>query len=560
MTNYIKRALATALLLFVPAGATLAFSSNPQCDWLIERVHQHQQQAASPEVHEQVLRLILLAQACLAEGSPDVPRQIWLLESEIYAYDALGRFEEARQRLNLFFDRYARQSDAPTRARMYASLFRVQSLLGDLMAASITFNEGRALLAQVGQPERFYMDLNAAGIYMKLEAFAMAHNLVTQVESQLDQVVGDSLRTRLAALVKVHRGAISLYEQAGELQPNRTIVTDVAISLFDAAETFERMGDKEYYTSTMADYAKALGLLGESRMALEMLDIAINQAKEHSIQHVWIYGLYRRGVEQFKRGEVGAAEKDLSEAIALMDETGLREYELVALEALGSVYEAQEAMQQARVTYNRALAEAQQSQERDALLAARRAQAGLIRTTFDTQTKDAFGWSDRAWPALLAALVGLILGFNLRRRRPVDDGSPHVVPPLEAGHPSVPTLPQPILPHLMRPPVPRTDPPSLFDRRLMYIYTVLIDPQAVLPHTDDPYIIGRIRNNDVQLRSVLYACAAILETAEEGTTFDNDPANTIGSYLRKWFKKFNLVYPAHVPGWIAFFSRQEGPS
>jgi hypothetical protein len=213
---------------------------------------------------------------------------------------------------------------------------------------------------------------------------------------------------------------------------------------------------------------------------------------------------------------------------------------------LGKVYEAQALTQNARDAYERALVEAKGKQEQELIRMAQRAEINLANLKLETASGTSYGGFALALAVLIGLAIGASFRFNFR----------HVSRPLVIEHAY-----SYLEPHLISP-VPRSEPPSLFDRRVSYIYTVLDNPESVLPYVDDPFLIERIEKNDIQRRSILYALAAALETEQEGTTFDNDPANTFGTYLRKWFKKYDLTYPADIHGWRLYFSSpsEQNPS
>ena len=49
------------------------------------------------------------------------------------------------------------------------------------------------------------------------------------------------------------------------------------------------------------------------------------------------------------------------------------------------------------------------------------------------------------------------------------------------------------------------------------------------------------------------ASVAVIEEAVEGRAFRNDPANTVGAYLRGEFKKRGWKWPKHAYAWQQHF-------
>lgn len=102
------------------------------------------------------------------------------------------------------------------------------------------------------------------------------------------------------------------------------------------------------------------------------------------------------------------------------------------------------------------------------------------------------------------------------------------------------------------PPTPTSDPPSLFDRRLHYLYRVIEDPEAALALTDDPYVHDIVERG-ISSRAELFTVAAAREAHAEQRCFANDPANTYRAYLHAQFRQRGLKWPRSVDAWEYFF-------
>ena len=93
--------------------------------------------------------------------------------------------------------------------------------------------------------------------------------------------------------------------------------------------------------------------------------------------------------------------------------------------------------------------------------------------------------------------------------------------------------------------------------RLECVFTVLTDPDEVLRVTDDPYIFGILRRDDVQLLAQLYECAYAIEADRRGLTDEqrsDDPSNTYSAYFRKYFEEYTKQpVPRTVERWRLFF-------
>ena len=94
---------------------------------------------------------------------------------------------------------------------------------------------------------------------------------------------------------------------------------------------------------------------------------------------------------------------------------------------------------------------------------------------------------------------------------------------------------------------------GLFDRRLGYIERVLYTPLEVAARIQDPIWAGRLRSGRVRLNTHIFACAAALEEALEGKTFENRPSNTYAAYLKPRFTHRGWAWPLGTEAWQAHF-------
>jgi len=90
---------------------------------------------------------------------------------------------------------------------------------------------------------------------------------------------------------------------------------------------------------------------------------------------------------------------------------------------------------------------------------------------------------------------------------------------------------------------------SLFDRRINYLRLVLTQPEEVAEPIAEilPDLAKRLTK--LEYNHELFSCIAALEEVNEGTTFENDPANSIASYLRKEFKRRTWPWPLDLTAW-----------
>ena len=82
-----------------------------------------------------------------------------------------------------------------------------------------------------------------------------------------------------------------------------------------------------------------------------------------------------------------------------------------------------------------------------------------------------------------------------------------------------------------------------------YIDRVLREFPAVLEVVEDvvrkkQFAQGLTCNTDV------FHCVAAMEEKDTGRIFDNDPANTLGRYLRQEFKVLHIPWPQTPTAWM----------
>ena len=98
---------------------------------------------------------------------------------------------------------------------------------------------------------------------------------------------------------------------------------------------------------------------------------------------------------------------------------------------------------------------------------------------------------------------------------------------------------------------------QLFGLHLAYIFATLFQPELILPHLDDPWLIKHVEDDSLPSNAALFRCVAAAEEAlVEGQRFGKDPANTIGSYLNGEFKKRGGSKPANPSKWKQYFIEQ----
>ena len=164
--------------------------------------------------------------------------------------------------------------------------------------------------------------------------------------------------------------------------------------------------------------------------------------------------------------------------------------------------------------------------------AARRAESALIRAALERSAEQSEAWA--VVVLFLVMIAGVTVGFNLHRF-----GNCHSGMTIHQGS-------------TMRLPVAEEDPPSLWDRRLGYLYRVLTDATVALSYVEDPWVREALEAGAVHTLKVLYLAGAALEHHEHGTLF-SDPYDGLWSFFSEQFKARSLRRPARPEEWREFF-------
>ena len=97
---------------------------------------------------------------------------------------------------------------------------------------------------------------------------------------------------------------------------------------------------------------------------------------------------------------------------------------------------------------------------------------------------------------------------------------------------------------------------KLFGSRMARLYAILFDPDLVLEYIDDAFLARQVESGSIANNTALFSCVAAIEKAVEGRAFGDNPANTLGAYLRAEFKKRDWMWPTHPLAWKQFFLDQ----
>ena len=95
---------------------------------------------------------------------------------------------------------------------------------------------------------------------------------------------------------------------------------------------------------------------------------------------------------------------------------------------------------------------------------------------------------------------------------------------------------------------------QLLGLHLAYLFATLFEPELILPHLDDPWLIEHLEQDNLPSNAALFRCiAAAEETLIEDQSFGKDPANTLRAYLSNQFKIQGWTWPTHPTEWKQYF-------
>ena len=288
---------------------------------------------------------------------------------------------------------------------------------------------------------------------------------------------------------------------------------------------------------------------GDTARALAVMDSAATLARRSGDVRSRTLTRYRQGQLLRQTRNLGATEPVLRHALDVAVDGG--EYFLGIAYELALLYEAQREIDDAERYYQAVVEAPRPDGFADALDAERKAHAAEIRLLIIR--------NERRHSRLLLALGAMVLllglagvGFVYVWRRQGRRGAP-VNEPASQGLSILERRPTGLTLEELRQRFQAAVEPELLGARLAYLYAVLFDPDLVLAYIDDAYLKPQVEAGRIENNTALFRCAAAVEAAVEGHPISEDPANTLGSYLRAKFKQHGWAWPKNPPEWKQHF-------
>ena len=490
-----------------------------------------------PDSLQALLDLAAFVRECEDEVALEL--ELWLLNNEVFALDRLGRYKMASEKVDLFFATHFDDASDIYRARFYLWRLLFKAYSGDAMGMVVAYNEAKRYASALDSTHQAKLLLDGNYAYMGIRDYETALKLAEEAKTLLGPA--DSYEDSLTLGRAKHLGAEARYNLRVELG-------QVKEDLKTAALLYEVLGDASKVAAITTLLGQTYAADGDTSLALSEMATGVALAKKAGAERSIVYALFRQGQLRRQVGDWEGAEQSLLQALDVSE--SVLEYDLRIHYELARLYEQQRDYRRAAGYYQAVIDAPQPSGLADELAAVRRAKEGRIRLLLIEQERnERLFWLAVGGVLLLIGLVGAGLYYGRQRRRAIyEQLRQSVVLPehLQTG------LSLEVLQRRFQ----KSVDSKLLGRRLAHLYAVLFEPALVLPYIDDEYLVPQVEANSLDNNTALFQCAAIVEGAVGGRTFQGDAANTLRSYLLREFKKRSWEWPKNPPAWKRHFLEQ----
>ncbi len=479
---------------------------------------------AEPDILASIARTAHRARVCYGEKS--TIRRIWLLEKETWALGLLGRYEEAEALVDLFYEQYAEVAPDEYRGHFAMHRFKFRSLRGDFTNAAIAFQEGQQFSHALPVERQVRHLLNGAILHRQFQSLPQALHIARQAESL---TAGDSSLSLVHARALAAKSEILLAIEQEKAISDSLVLTDAIDDLERARSIFHTHQSWVRFLAATITLGRVYAALGEEDQAHAHFEQAMVQARDRGDTRSIILTHLRRGGVRLEQGALREAQADFTAGLALADTSGLREFELDLLLGLAETREAQQDLAEARRLYRRVIdAELPGVSVAEVKKARQEAETALLRVMLATEEQTVPApWF---WIVLLFSLALTAYVVYMRRRSAVVLQAILDPDPLAQGL------------------LPSYEENLLLQQRLASIGHVLRDFPATLEAIDDAMLKKELAQG-LSNNTDLFRCLAALEEKATGRAFENDPANTLGRYLRQEFKVRHIPWPQTPEAW-----------
>lgn len=553
----IGRTLAMGLMAlgaFFPANA----GAQTPCEEAKQRIYSITEMEAQhvPDSLQTVLDLAAFVRECQQERSLEL--ELWLLINETFALDGLQRYDEASAFVARFFETFFDEASDYYRARFYNWRLHLNTFFGDGIGMVADYIEAKPYADSLDATRRAHLHLNGAYAYREIKEYEDALELVDKAKALIGEP--QTFEDRVALARAIQSGAETQLRLGTQLQEAKE-------DLQDAARRYVSLGDTAQVATTKTLLGETYAAEGDTSFALVEMAAGVLLARQARAARSEIYALYRQGQLVRKSGDLDAAEQSLMEALNVSET--VQEFSSRLLYELAQLYEEQRDYKKATRYYQIVVDAPRPSHtfaaELEAVQKAREGRNRVLLLRAERRTRRTLYGS----AAILFLLLGLGgMGYVFRTRKLheniarqeeeiarqealLDQLEKAVVLP-ERLHTGL-TLEQ--LEQRFHEIVDPKRKSLMLGRRLARLFATLFDPDLVLPYLNDPYLAPQVEMDDMADNTALFLCVALVEKIVDGHVFRNDPANSLGSYLRGEFKRQGWPWPKNPLAWKLYFMR-----
>ncbi|MFQ5568023.1 MAG: tetratricopeptide repeat protein [Rhodothermales bacterium] len=526
------------LCSFKPLAGWAQSQTDNLCDTLTQTVSIAYKNLKHTDFDDLALIVSTARRARMCYGNTRTQRRIWLLNKEVWGLDGLRRYEEANHLVDLFFEVFFEEASDEYKARFALHRLRLHSFQGDFTGAVIAYSQAQRNIHALPRIHELNLHLNGVYLYHETGRYEQSIKMAEEVletilpnetatsDEELALVYGRALFLRGEARMMIERE-----KAASDIRVLRQIIDDLeaAATQFRTLETFDR------YSGSLALLGVAYAEMGLDSLSASHFNTAFRIARANFDVKSEIFGFLCQGRVYSKQHNLRKAEENFTEALALVDSSGVEKHTSVLLFELGKVYEQQGRIAEAQTLFRRVLDQPREEFSTEALrtVATQKEAEKHLLSVLLTQQRNARNFWLFAFLGTLL-LFFLSMGYALRSRSL-----------LRAARASQPQPSRFTLP---------AEPLSV--RRLAYLYVVLNNPSevAALIQDDDLLLANRVKKGRFRRRTDLYLCVAAVEQAVEGRKHSN-PEDTIRMDFYRYFKKKKWTWPSSVEEWRHHFEK-----
>ncbi len=545
-------------MLLLALGLFLAGSANAQsqCGAAKQRIYHITETEAQhvPDSLQALLDLAAFVRECEEEVSIEL--ELWLLNNEVFALDGLQRYDEASAFVARFFDAFFDEASDYYRARFYNWRLYLNILFGNGVGMVVDYIEAKPYADSLDATRRAHLHLNGAYAYREIKEYEDALELVDKAKTLIGepQTYEDSLALARA----IQSGAETQLRLGTHLQQTKE-------DLQAAASLYATLGDTAQEATTKTLLGETYAAEGDTSFALVEMAAGVLLARQAGAARSEIYARYRHGQLLRESGDLDAAEQSLMEAMNASET--VKEFSFRLLHELAQLYEQRRNYKKATRYYQTVVDAPRPSRsfaaELEAVQKAREGRNRVLLLRAERRTQSTL-YGSAAVLLLLLGLGGMgyvrharKLRANIARQEEEIARQEALLGQLEKAV----IIPERLhtgltLEHLEQRfhEIVAAETKTL-GRRLARLFATLFDPDLVLPHLDDPYLIPQVEMDNMADNTALFLCVAMVEETVDGQVFRNNPANSLATYLRGEFKKQGWPWPKNPLAWKLFFMR-----